>query len=327
LSSLYPLVSVIIPAYNAELHIKRAIESVIKQTYKNIEIIIIDDGSTDRTADIIKSLKDPRIIYFYQKSKGQGAARNYGIVKSKGEYITFLDADDFYLPEKVENQIKFLIDHPEYKIVYCELLHFYARNPSVFFKKKYTCSHGNVTKDLLEINFVKNPNAVMVSKEVFNKVGLFNEKRYFPEDWEMWLRISQTGFKFGFLESDLAVVELRENSNTTMDIQWILKKNALEMLENIFSKMPKKKRIFFNADKILKKMKFKLAIAYLIIRKKREFFNTIKNLYPYPLRIFVYSIGGILLMQPPAFLRLFLINLWKINQLRNSHIVKKSSYK
>jgi len=316
------LVSVIIPAYNAELHIKRAIESAIKQTYKNLEIIIIDDGSTDRTADIIKSFKDPRIIYLYQKSKSQGSARNYGIIKSKGKYITFLDADDFYLPEKVEKQIRFLISHPEYKFTYCELLHFYSNNPCVFFKKKYKCNHGSVFKDLLKINFVKNPNAVMVSKEVFNKVGLFNEKRYFPEDWEMWIRISQAGFKFGFLEADLAVVELREDSNTTMGIQWILKKNALKMFENIFSQMNEKERNFLGAKKILNKMKLKLAIAYLMSEQKEEFFKTIKSLHHYPYKIFVYLIGVILLIPPSNFLKIILKKLWTINQLLSFYVVK-----
>ncbi|PJA94745.1 hypothetical protein CO130_02855, partial [Candidatus Jorgensenbacteria bacterium CG_4_9_14_3_um_filter_38_10] len=88
-----PLVSIIIPAYNAEKYIQRALESALAQTYKDIEIIVIDDGSTDKTAEIIKTYQDPRIIYFFQKNQGQGPARNNGIKKSQGEYITFLDAD------------------------------------------------------------------------------------------------------------------------------------------------------------------------------------------------------------------------------------------
>jgi len=157
----------------------------------------------------------------------------------------------------------------------------------------------------------------MVSREVLGKAGLFNEKRYYPEDWEMWLRIFLAGFKFAFLDKDLVIVEIREDSNTTWNIQWILKKNALEMFENIFSQMTGKEKDFYKTERVLRKMKFKLAIAYLMNQRRKEFLETLVGLYRYPFRFFAYLMGGILVIFPSSFVKVCLIKLWKINQLRS----------
>ena len=312
-----PLVSIIIPAYNAEKYIQRALESALAQTYKDIEIIVIDDGSTDKTAEIIKTYQDPRIIYIFQKNQGQGPARNNGIKKSQGEYITFLDADDYYFPEKVEKQVRFLENHPEYQAVYCNALHFYSDNPTVIFKKKGNFHSGDIFKDLLESSYI-NPNTIMIYRKVLDKAGLFNENRYYPEDWELWLRISRTGFRFGYLDEDLVKVEIRPDSNTTMAIQWILKNNALKMFENIFSSMSPEERFLYKTEEILRKMRFKLAVAYLVGGRKKDFFKTFAGLYQYPFKIFAYLTAGLLIIIPSVLLRSVLIKLWKINQLRHS---------
>jgi len=308
------IVSVIIPAYNAEPYIERSVKSVINQTYRNLEIIVVDDGSTDKTAEIVKSYNDPRIIYLYQENQGQGPARNYGIGKSTGQYVTLLDADDVYLPEKVEKQVQFLQVHSQYKVVYCNALHFYSRNPNRILKKKCVYPSGDIFPDLLLTSLI-NPNTIMFHRQVLEKVGCFNEKRYYPEDWDMWLRISRAGFEFGYLDEDLVKVEIREDSNTTMEIQGTLKKNALEMLENIFSQMTEREKDFYDADTVLRKMKFKLAIAYLINGRKKDFFNIFTGLCRYPLKIVAFFLAGVLLVLPSPLLRTCLVRLWKKEQL------------
>ena len=315
-----PLVSIIIPAYNAEKYIQRALESALAQTYKDIEIIVIDDGSTDKTAEIIKTYQDPRIIYFFQKNQGQGPARNNGIKKSQGEYITFLDADDYYFPEKVEKQVRFLENHSEYQAVYCNALHFYSAHPLVFFKKKHNYHSGDIFKDLLESSYI-NLNTIMVSRQILDKAGLFNENRYCPEDWELWLKISRAGFQFGYLDEDLVKVEIRPDSNTTMAIQWILKNNALKMFENIFSSMSQKEKVLYKTEEILRKMRFKLAVACLVGGRKKDFFKTFVSLYKFPFKIFAYLATGLLIIIPSVLLRSVLIKLWKINQLLHSKSV------
>ena len=315
-----PLVSIIIPAYNAEKYIQRALESALAQTYKDIEIIVIDDGSTDKTAEIIKTYQDPRIIYIFQKNQGQGPARNNGIKKSQGEYITFLDADDYYFPEKVEKQVRFLENHSEYQAVYCNALHFYSAHPLVFFKKKHNYHSGDIFKDLLESSYI-NLNTIMVSRQILDKAGLFNENRYCPEDWELWLKISRAGFQFGYLDEDLVKVEIRPDSNTTMAIQWILKNNALKMFENIFSSMNHEEKVLYKTEEILRKMRFKLAVACLVGGRKKDFFKTFVSLYKFPFKIFAYLATGLLIIIPSVLLRSVLIKLWKINQLLHSKSV------
>ena len=100
-----PEISVIIPTFNYGKYIERAIDSILTQTYQDFEIIVVDDGSTDNTKEIIRSKKSDKIRYFYQENKGAPAARNKGIVESKGKYIAFLDADDEWLPTKLEKQV------------------------------------------------------------------------------------------------------------------------------------------------------------------------------------------------------------------------------
>src|SRR3989338_9975584 len=107
-----PLVSVVIPTYNGSRFIKETIQSVLDQTYTNIEAIIVDDGSKDNTPDIVKSINDSRIIYIRQENAGVSMARNNGINISKGEYIAFLDHDDVWLPCKLERQLLLFKENP-----------------------------------------------------------------------------------------------------------------------------------------------------------------------------------------------------------------------
>jgi glycosyltransferase involved in cell wall biosynthesis len=120
-----PLISVLIPTYNRAKYIKQAIDSVVAQDYRPIEIIIIDDGSTDDTKEIIEQNYDKNIVrYFYQKNKGIPRARNACLAKAKGEYIAWLDSDDYYLPGKLTAQMNYMREHPDCEIVFAKCKHF-----------------------------------------------------------------------------------------------------------------------------------------------------------------------------------------------------------
>jgi len=190
----------------------------------------------------------------------------------------------------------------------------------VFFKKKHNYHSGDIFKDLLESSYI-NPNTIMVSRQILDKAGLFNENRYCPEDWELWLKISRAGFQFGYLDEDLVKVEIRPDSNTTMAIQWILKNNALKMFENIFSSMNHEEKVLYKTEEILRKMRFKLAVACLVGGRKKDFFKTFVSLYKFPFKIFAYLAAGLLIIIPSVLLRSVLIKLWKINQLLHSKSV------
>lgn len=307
-----PQVSIIIPAYNAEKYIKRSLKSLLNQTYNKIEIIVIDDGSTDGTATLIEAFRDPRIIYRYQNNSGQGAARNHGIRLSKGEYITFLDTDDVYLPLKVEEQVMYFAMHPEYDVVYCSAFQYYSQEPDRLYRKKGHFPSGDIFPELLKSSLI-NPNTIMFSRKIVDDGIIFSEAkegRYF-DDWSFYLKISRAGYKFGYLDRPLVKVEMREDSHTQWEIQWRMKKACLEYFEKLFSQMSGNEQKKYDAERILRDKKFKLSIAYLVAGLKEESFNIIKNIVP---RIWINPIRIIMFIFPSFFFKAPLIWMWKFKQ-------------
>jgi len=305
------LVSVILPVYNATRFIKRSLGSALVQSYSDLEVIVVDDGSTDGTAEIVREFKDSRLSYIYQPNAGQGPARNKGIAQARGQYITFLDADDEYLPGKIEKQVAFLGAHPEYQVCYCNALHFYSERPEYLFRKTAAGWSGNILEKLLQTSFI-NPNTVMVRREVLKTVGGFSETRYYPEEWDLWLRMALAGFEFGYLDQDLVTVEIREGSNTTMEIQPTLKQHAIEMFERLMPVPIEVDGVVFTKDRTVRQLRLKLAIAYLANGRRREFLNVFRQALGG--RSWAYVLGCLLMTMPRGAAR----RMWRINQLRNS---------
>ncbi len=184
------LVSVIITTYNRADYIKYSIDSVLKQTYDFFELIIIDDGSTDNTVDIIKTYNDKRIRYFYQRNFGQNFARNYGLQLSKGEYAAFLDSDDVWEINKLEKQVAILDKHRNIGLVYCATAIIDRYNSIVGKQKIYNYS-GKVTKQLLLLNFLYNGSCAMFRiNDSLYKIGMFDESIKRMTDWEFYLKYS-----------------------------------------------------------------------------------------------------------------------------------------
>lgn len=186
--------SVVIPLYNKENHIKRAIYSVLNQTYQNFELIVINDGSTDRSVEKVKEFSDSRIKLVEQKNKGVSAARNLGIKLSKNNYIAFLDADDAWEPCFLQ-VIKELIEKYPDAGAYCTSYKFVKNNKSVLIRKVFNDQPN--TKDGLIDYFkksLKNPvitaSSVVIPKKVFLDLGCFPEGIKRGEDQDMWIRIA-----------------------------------------------------------------------------------------------------------------------------------------
>lgn len=178
-------VSVIIPTYNSAKYVTEAIDSVLAQTYKNYEIIVIDDGSTDNTKELLKSYKK-KIKYIYQENKGQAWARNTGIKKAKGELIAFLDADDVWLAKKLELQVPLFKDK-EIGLVYGDIALFGDKtNLKLIHNNDF--KRGYIFKDLIKDNFIC-ISTTIIRKDVLDMVGLFNSKIRYVEDLELWLRV------------------------------------------------------------------------------------------------------------------------------------------
>ena len=181
-----PCISVIIPTYDRYWILKEAIDSVLSQKFSDFEIIVVDDGSTDATNDLLSTYGD-QITTISQQNKGVSAARNAGISFSRGDYIAFLDSDDMWLPEKLSCQHNFFLSHPETFI--CQTDEIWIRNGvRVNPKNRHKKPSGMIFEPSLQLCLVS-PSAVMIKKSLFDSVGLFNESFPACEDYDLWLRI------------------------------------------------------------------------------------------------------------------------------------------
>jgi len=184
-----PLVSVVIATYNMAQYLPQAIESVLAQTWEPLELIIIDDGSTDGTASVVAPfLKDARVQYLPQKNLGQPKAKNAGINACKGKYIGFCDGDDIWEPNKLSIQIPKLEADPTIGVVYSTVTQIDATG-MVVNDEGHVGYSGKITDELLIHNFIPFGTAV-VRKRCLEQCGIFDENLPMGIDWDLWLRIS-----------------------------------------------------------------------------------------------------------------------------------------
>ena len=175
------MISVIIPLYNKEHYIKETIESVLAQTYTDFELIIVNDGSTDNSVNIVSMIEDPRIIIVNQKNAGVSSARNHGLQIAKGEYIAFLDADDTWLPGFLDAMFSLSQQYPEESV-------FSAAQEN---RPITTLPTGvSVVKDFCSYFYCFCTGTLFIKKSVFDKVGYFRQDIQIGEDFDMWLRIA-----------------------------------------------------------------------------------------------------------------------------------------
>ncbi|WP_369692165.1 glycosyltransferase family 2 protein [Desulfonema ishimotonii] len=181
-----PMVSVIIPTCNRDRLVQEAIASVLAQEFKSFELIVVDDGSTDSTPEILGSYGDA-ITVIRQENRGVSAARNAGIAVAKGELIALLDSDDLWMAEKLAVQTAFFQQHPDALI--CQTEEIWVRNGvRVNPKKKHRKLSGMIFEPSLALCLVS-PSAVMMRRELFSHVGLFDESLPACEDYDLWLRV------------------------------------------------------------------------------------------------------------------------------------------
>lgn len=186
----HPLISIILPAYNAEKYIGEAINSILNQTYRNFELIIVNDGSTDNTESEILKIKDDRIQYLFQKNQGMALALNKGISIAKGDFIARQDADDISIKERLEKQINFLIQNKDYALIgTCAKI----INENGHFTGRYH-NHPYENEVLKFYLLFDNPfvhSSIMFRKEIIRDCGIYNEKLHpLIQDFEYWFRIS-----------------------------------------------------------------------------------------------------------------------------------------
>lgn len=180
-------VSVVIPTYNRRPVVARAIESVLAQTHGGFELIVVDDGSDDGTAESLKRY-GAAVSVLCQPHRGVAAARNFGVACSRGRYLAFLDSDDLWLPRKLELQLAFMQAHPDVRICQTEEL-WIRRGVRANPRKRHRKPSGDIFRPSLELCLVS-PSSVMITRELFDRVGGFDETFEACEDYDLWLRVA-----------------------------------------------------------------------------------------------------------------------------------------
>lgn len=197
-------VSVVIPTYNRVTLVQEAIESVLRQRMDGVEVIVVDDGSTDGTHDVLGERYGERVRYFYQVNRGRSAARNYGIRASRGRYLLFLDSDDRLLPEGIEREAAYLDAHPEVDVVYTDgyFCDETGRNVGRIASARPPHSTEDILEALVISNVITACHSVMVRREALESVGppYFDEALRGTEDEDLWIRLAAQGSTFAYLD-------------------------------------------------------------------------------------------------------------------------------
>ena len=262
-------VSVIIPVYNAEKYVEDAVKSVLSQTYENIEILIIDDGSPDKSIEICERFKNPKVKIIRQKNRGLAGARNTGIRHAQGDYLAFLDADDMWLPEKLEKHILHLENSSQIGISFSRsaFINEVGEDLNIYQMSKLTDIKAS---ELLYFNPLGNGSSGVFRKEVFAAISFIDDSSgvdeccYFDtnftmyEDIECWLRIAiQTPWQFEGIPEVLTLYRVNPKS---------LSSNFLAGIEH-WEKLDEKVKLY--APKLIEEWK-QLAMAFRMQYLARE---------------------------------------------------------
>jgi glycosyltransferase involved in cell wall biosynthesis len=223
-----PIFSVIIPTFNREKTINRAVQSVLCQKFIDFELIIIDDGSKDNTERVVKSIIDDRIIFYkHHTNKGQNAALNTGLTLARGKYISFLDSDDEWLNNILEKQLEKFLSDSEISCVYSYAG--YKLNGQIEISKKFNLE-GYILKEALSQGYISHMITLSVKRECFDKVGSFDTNFIVCQDDDICLRLAKE-YKFGLIKEVLAIINDDSGNQTISN-----KKNYAEGWFNLFIK-------------------------------------------------------------------------------------------
>jgi glycosyltransferase involved in cell wall biosynthesis len=187
-----PLISVVIPAYNAERTIRATLLSVLRQTVDDFEVIVVDDGSTDGTSDVVRSLGDPRLNVLRQANMGHAGARNTGIDNSSGKYVAVVDADDLWLPRKLETQLRIFRTQPHVRALHSAAVHVDNRLRPLFIGQ---CPDGK--NNLIDVLCFRGLPGVMCTliaeRNLLDEIGRFDQSLMILQDWDLAIRLARKG--------------------------------------------------------------------------------------------------------------------------------------
>ena len=199
MSTSFPRASIIVPSFNKAEYTMKTVRSLLAQTYKNYEIIVVDDGSSDDTLQLL-SIFDRKISLIEANHGGASSARNLGILHSEGEYIAFVDCDDEWYPHMLSKSIEFLENDPDLGFVFSNVDYIDCEG-RIIGRHKVKKYSGNIYHKLILENFICN-SSVVVRRSCLERVGYFDESIFVPADWDLWLRLARV-YKAGYLKETL----------------------------------------------------------------------------------------------------------------------------
>ncbi|MBD2305937.1 glycosyltransferase [Chroococcidiopsis sp. FACHB-1243] len=229
-----PTISVIVPAYNSQNTILETIASIQKQTFTDFELIVIDDGSSDRTLELIQTVRDPRIQVASYENGGVSVARNRGISLSTGEYITFIDADDLWTPDKLELQLAALQQHPAAGVAYSWTC-FMDRQGKFFHDDRPIYFEGNVYAELLKTNFLLSGSNPLIRRTALADVGEFDPSLTHAEEWDLYLRLAA---KYDFVVVPKTQIFYRQTAGSASAKIEVMEKDAIRVIDRAFQLAP-----------------------------------------------------------------------------------------
>lgn len=262
-------ISIIVLTLNSEKYIRRCLKSIEFQTFSDFEVIIVDAGSTDKTKKIAAEF-DSRFRFLELPKSDMGMARNFGIQNSKGEYITFLDSDDFYLPEKLFLQKQYLDNNIAVDVFYCAAIHYRTGNYRLIGIKKDANQPKTLHDFLSGLNY--NLNTMFIRRKIWERGFRFGEgaKGRYGEEWRLQLSLSIANVNMHYKGIPLVITELRPDSHTLWSIQWKMKEMAVrEVEEKLMIIREGKKDNDYGSD-ILDRFRYKLIVAYVLEGKIKD---------------------------------------------------------
>lgn len=233
-------ISAIVPVYNGAQTIRATIASVLQQTFTDFELIVIDDGSTDDTVAVVKEFQDPRVVVHSFPNAGQGESRNRGVKLARGEYVSFIDADDLWTPDKLALQWQALQDNLQAAVAYSWTDHideageFLRCGPHLKFE-------GNVYQKLIVSDFVGSGSNVLIRKSAFETVGGFAPHLTPAEDWDLWVRLAA---KYEFVVVPKVQILYRTAVNSSSFNVAKMEVSSLQVIDRIFDRAPEELKSF-----------------------------------------------------------------------------------
>jgi len=284
-----PLLSVIIPTYNRARFIAEAIDSVLAQTYTNFELIVVDDGSTDNTRQVLQPYMN-RIRYIFQENAGCSTARNTGLKEAKGEWIAYLDSDDIWMPEKLQTQVEDVCSFPDVcahsinTLIYRDHI---GKEVDIFsftgFNAEYRQERGFIERPLLpQIKFGFGwPQCMLTKKQILVKAGAFDNELRLWQDMDAFYRVAALG-NWAYNSKPLVKILRREKENIELSSQSVRNRaNSYREMIKLLNKVLQSENLFASEHKQLRR---KLGIYYsclgleeIISKKRREALGSLKR--------------------------------------------------